>query len=85
MADTALLGHPSCMQLKRVADVVRTYPWKCIECKNCELCQEKGDDVSSSDWCIGTLADVDFRTVSCFVTGAIEVWLELLTRPEVLS
>jgi hypothetical protein len=33
------------MQLTSVTDVVHTYPWKCIECKNCELCQEKGDDV----------------------------------------
>ncbi len=40
------VGHPSCMQLERLTDVVRTYPWKCIECKNCEVCQEKGDDVS---------------------------------------
>jgi hypothetical protein len=40
------VGHPTCMQLERLTDVVRTYPWKCIECKNCEVCQEKGDDVS---------------------------------------
>lgn len=37
-------GHPSCMELARVADVMRSYPWRCIECKICELCQEKGDD-----------------------------------------
>ncbi len=34
------------MQLEKLGDVVRSYPWKCIECKNCEVCQEKGDDVS---------------------------------------
>jgi len=39
------LGHPSCMELGGVADVVRSYPWKCIECKTCEICLEKGDDV----------------------------------------
>lgn len=39
------LGHPSCMELGGVADVVRAYPWKCIECKTCEICFEKGDDV----------------------------------------
>ncbi|KIJ66686.1 hypothetical protein HYDPIDRAFT_85048 [Hydnomerulius pinastri MD-312] len=32
------------MELGGVADVVRSYPWKCIECKTCEICQEKGDD-----------------------------------------
>ncbi|KAG8213081.1 hypothetical protein J3R82DRAFT_11475 [Butyriboletus roseoflavus] len=37
-------GHPSCMELGKVAEVVRSYPWKCIECKICEICQEKGDD-----------------------------------------
>ncbi|KAF9484353.1 hypothetical protein BDN70DRAFT_917724 [Pholiota conissans] len=37
-------GHPSCMQLEKLGDVVRSYKWKCIECKNCEVCQEKGDD-----------------------------------------
>ncbi|KAF8558205.1 hypothetical protein OG21DRAFT_1595586 [Imleria badia] len=37
-------GHPSCMELAKVAEVVRSYPWKCIECKICEICQEKGDD-----------------------------------------
>ncbi|KXN91698.1 Histone acetyltransferase KAT7, partial [Leucoagaricus sp. SymC.cos] len=37
-------GHPSCMELSRIGDMLRSYPWKCIECKNCELCGEKGDD-----------------------------------------
>lgn len=37
-------GHPSCMELARVADVMRSYPWRCIECKICEVCHEKGDD-----------------------------------------
>ncbi|KAF9453434.1 hypothetical protein P691DRAFT_608579, partial [Macrolepiota fuliginosa MF-IS2] len=37
-------GHPSCMELSKIGDMLRSYPWKCIECKNCELCGEKGDD-----------------------------------------
>ncbi|KAF9223489.1 hypothetical protein BS17DRAFT_767339 [Gyrodon lividus] len=37
-------GHPSCMELGKVADIVRSYCWKCVECKTCEICQEKGDD-----------------------------------------
>ncbi|KAG1831991.1 hypothetical protein DFJ58DRAFT_848085 [Suillus subalutaceus] len=37
-------GHPSCLQLGAIADTIRSYPWKCIECKTCEICQEKGDD-----------------------------------------
>jgi hypothetical protein len=38
-------GHPSCMELSKIGDMIRTYPWKCLECKNCELCGDKGDDV----------------------------------------
>ncbi|KAF9466565.1 hypothetical protein BDZ94DRAFT_1288192 [Collybia nuda] len=38
-------GHPSCMELTHVShELLRTYPWKCLECKNCEICHEKGDD-----------------------------------------
>ncbi|KAG0708178.1 hypothetical protein DFH29DRAFT_1065885 [Suillus ampliporus] len=37
-------GHPSCLQLGAIADTIRPYPWKCMECKTCEICQEKGDD-----------------------------------------
>ncbi|KAF8623695.1 hypothetical protein AX17_007393 [Amanita inopinata Kibby_2008] len=37
-------GHPSCMNLTEIGDAIRQYPWKCTECKNCEICQEKGDD-----------------------------------------
>ncbi|EIW84212.1 hypothetical protein CONPUDRAFT_51245 [Coniophora puteana RWD-64-598 SS2] len=44
--DCGRSGHPSCMQLEGVGDVFRSYPWKCIECKTCEICREKGDDVS---------------------------------------
>ena len=34
--------------VEKQAEVMRTYEWKCIECKNCELCKKKarGDDVS---------------------------------------
>ena len=42
----SLSGHPTCMDLAPVADIMRSYPWKCIECKTCEICREKGNDVS---------------------------------------
>lgn len=38
-------GHPTCMELRKIVDVW-SYPWKCVECKACEHCQEKGDEVS---------------------------------------
>jgi len=34
------------MQLSKIGDMILSYQWKCLECKNCELCGEKGDDVS---------------------------------------
>uniref|UniRef100_A0A0W0F758 Histone acetyltransferase n=1 Tax=Moniliophthora roreri TaxID=221103 RepID=A0A0W0F758_MONRR len=38
-------GHPSCMQLDSGnTEALRSYEWKCIECKTCEICLEKGDD-----------------------------------------
>ncbi|KAF9266517.1 hypothetical protein L218DRAFT_996694 [Marasmius fiardii PR-910] len=38
-------GHASCMELESANfEMLRSYPWKCIECKNCEICMEKGDD-----------------------------------------
>lgn len=30
----------------RKADVAQHYNWRCMECKTCEICCEKGDDVS---------------------------------------
>lgn len=43
-------GHPSCLGMKtsRLINAVRSYPWTCIECKTCEVCQVKGEDVSSA-------------------------------------
>ncbi|KAF9648813.1 hypothetical protein BDM02DRAFT_2059220 [Thelephora ganbajun] len=37
-------GHPTCMDLGPVAEIMRSYPWTCTECKTCEICHEKGDD-----------------------------------------
>ncbi|KLO12769.1 hypothetical protein SCHPADRAFT_803855, partial [Schizopora paradoxa] len=40
-------GHPSCMEIGEVAcETLLGYEWKCMECKTCEVCDEKGDDVS---------------------------------------
>lgn len=42
-------GHPSCLRWGRNPTKVRKallYDWRCIECKKCEICRDKGDDVS---------------------------------------
>ena len=42
-------GHPSCLRWRRNPSKVRealSYDWRCIECKKCEICRDKGDDVS---------------------------------------
>lgn len=41
-------GHPSCLQLADVAEILHSYAWVCIECKKCEFCHEKGADVRDS-------------------------------------
>ncbi|KAI5892790.1 uncharacterized protein SCHCODRAFT_02301541 [Schizophyllum commune H4-8] len=38
------VGHPSCLQLADVAEILHSYAWVCIECKKCEFCHEKGAD-----------------------------------------
>ncbi|OBZ72296.1 Histone acetyltransferase KAT7 [Grifola frondosa] len=43
-AECGRSGHPSCMQLPGLGDMMRSYPWKCAECKSCEVCQQKRDD-----------------------------------------
>ncbi|KAF8339644.1 uncharacterized protein EI90DRAFT_3037344 [Cantharellus anzutake] len=38
-------GHPTCVDIKpHSARIARDYPWTCMECKPCEICQQKGDD-----------------------------------------
>lgn len=42
-------GHPSCLKWGRKSTKVHkalSYNWRCIECKKCEVCDDKGDDVS---------------------------------------
>lgn len=46
------------MDLGSVADLVRSYPWKCVECKTCEICQEKGDDVCPRSFANTLLTDI---------------------------
>lgn len=46
------IGHPTCMDLGAIGDILRSYEWKCIECKTCELCSEKGDDVRPLSPCV---------------------------------
>lgn len=33
------------MELSSLGDIICSYPWRCIECKICEVCQQKGDYV----------------------------------------
>ncbi|QRV75053.1 histone acetyltransferase SAS3 [Ceratobasidium sp. AG-Ba] len=37
-------GHPSCAGIQGLDQVIRTYAWRCQECKECEVCKSKGDD-----------------------------------------
>jgi hypothetical protein len=34
------------MTSPRLLKTVRKFPWQCIDCKMCEICQVKGNDVS---------------------------------------
>ncbi|KAH8100899.1 hypothetical protein BXZ70DRAFT_1021503 [Cristinia sonorae] len=37
-------GHPSCLQISSLGEVPFLYDWRCIECKSCEMCRQKGDE-----------------------------------------
>jgi len=38
-------GHPSCLQFtENMLTSVRSYPWQCMECKNCTLCSTSEND-----------------------------------------
>lgn len=41
-------GHPSCLGFKgkKIRQKIFEYDWICIDCKMCEICHAKGDDVS---------------------------------------
>lgn len=66
-------GHPSCMELGEVSDVVRSYAWRCIECKICEICQEKGDDVRFMIHLTSPVLNTPHRNVFYFANSATEV------------
>lgn len=57
-----------------MGDIIRGYDWLCIECKKCELCEQKGDDVGAHTGYDATeMLNRVFRPVFCFVTDVIEV------------
>lgn len=38
-------GHPSCMDLTAdVVDILKTYPWQCMDCKTCIHCRDPYDE-----------------------------------------
>ncbi|KAI0925909.1 hypothetical protein AcV5_008515 [Taiwanofungus camphoratus] len=43
-AECGRSGHPSCLQLAEIGDIIRSYGWKCNDCKNCEICHQKGGE-----------------------------------------
>ena len=71
------------MKLAEIGDVIRSYPWKCLECKSCEICREKGDDVSFAHVAVDDLSHAIRRNVSYFVTVATVV--RTLLEPAVIA
>ncbi|OCH95441.1 hypothetical protein OBBRIDRAFT_831000 [Obba rivulosa] len=43
-AECGRSAHPACLDLADIGDIMRSYDWKCMECKNCEVCHSKEDD-----------------------------------------
>ncbi|THH27419.1 hypothetical protein EUX98_g6769 [Antrodiella citrinella] len=43
-AECGRSGHPTCLQINELGDILYQYDWHCIDCKFCEVCREKGDE-----------------------------------------
>ncbi|EIM91009.1 uncharacterized protein STEHIDRAFT_50161 [Stereum hirsutum FP-91666 SS1] len=73
-------GHPRCMQLDSAAELMYSYPWKCAECKPCEVCNDKEDDVRVRLETHSPLLPLTHisRAACCVVIPATEVrWIGL--------
>ncbi|KAG8993528.1 hypothetical protein FRB90_000675 [Tulasnella sp. 427] len=46
-------GHPSCLKIEQIGEVIRNYDWTCMDCKTCEICRKKGreKDLLFCDMC----------------------------------
>lgn len=51
-------GHPTCLGIDdfKLFTRMQSYPWLCVECKRCEICDEKGNDVSTCLAALGFLS-----------------------------
>lgn len=70
-------GHPSCLKWGRNPTKVRkalSYDWRCIECKKCEICRDKGDDVSFLP--SARFADVSSVAARQYIAAADSISLE---------
>jgi hypothetical protein len=75
-------GHPKCLNMNTaLTEKVLSYDWCCIECKTCEVCMSKGDDVSDqSAWLNHGLRAHPRRIDSCsamdaIADGTVTVWI----------
>ncbi|PPQ64138.1 hypothetical protein CVT24_008768 [Panaeolus cyanescens] len=58
--------HPTCLKLENLVDVVRSYPWKCPDCKSCEAAR-----IPSTNPLTDFLPP-SFRPIWSFATAVIE-------------
>lgn len=68
--------------MEELEDALKTYPWKCAECKSCEICEEKDGDVrpvmTNLVLCI---LIVRYRAICLYVMLVIEVSLPSVVAP----
>lgn len=52
-------GHPSCLEMTDpdMVEFVKGYDWECIDCKTCQECGSKGEEVSIPSSGKGSRAD----------------------------
>lgn len=60
--------------------MTQAYAWCCMECKDCEICGEKGDDVSKTKQHLSTPQSTKSHVLSCYVKQAAIMFCDRCDR-----
>ena len=85
-------GHPTCLDMSsQLVKVINTYPWQCMECKRCTLCNDPHDedkmlfcdecDRGYHSFCVG-LKQIPVGRWSCDKCGMCASCLKRVPGPE---
>ncbi|CAH1261392.1 PHF10 [Branchiostoma lanceolatum] len=85
-------GHPSCLDMSdELVQVIKTYPWQCMECKTCVICGDPSEedkmmfcdvcDRGFHTFCVG-LEELPIGQWVCQTCNSAEMGQEELPQPQ---